>query len=145
MPTSAHISVTNRAFKSMCHFFFAVEPFHFCHVNKVLLGTYQSHNFTDCLKKLSAVKILATQVIFSNSCPSQWVYQIWIWSFLTADIFCHSQDQMRKWSSEENVSGMSLFGSSWFKLDWEELKSCFLEQLIVGFFCSSQSKRSRDK
>lgn len=32
---------------------------------------------------------------------------------------------MRKWSSEENVSGMSLFGSSWFKLDWEELKSFF--------------------
>lgn len=92
------------------------------------------------------------QVIFSHSCPSQWVYHVWtmltvggkthiwikqkkwIWSFLAADIICHSQDQLRKWSWEENISGMSLFGSSWFKLDWEELKIFFFETADYGVF-----------
>lgn len=92
------------------------------------------------------------QVIFSHSCPSQWVYHVWtmltvgekthiwikqkkwIWSFLTADIICHSQNQLRKWSWEENISGMSLFGSSWFKLDWEELKIFFFWTADCGVF-----------
>lgn len=161
MPTSTHISVSNRSLKSKCCFFFTVETFPFCRVTNLLLDIYQNHNYTDCLIKPSPDIILAMPVLFIWLHVRSTVTHVWtilaggkkphldeikneseaFWQqiFLLFRGLRWENEVQKKISVEWLFLGH--FGLSWTGKYWK----AFWKIWLWGLLCNSQSRRGTDK